>query len=101
MFFLQRAHEEKGISLKICSLFSWINSKILEWYFQKEFKKLKEIEVWWIKIDVDKISENWYFNVEKLWKRLNIDDEVPLEGKKIFEMKFLQFILIQIYELND
>ncbi len=75
MFFLHRAHEDKGISLKICSLFSWINSKILEWYFQKEFKKIKEIEIWEVKININNIYEKWYFNAEKLWKRLNIDEK--------------------------
>ena len=56
-------------------MFSGINSKILEWYFQKEFNKIKEIKIWWIKINLNKISEKWYFNAEKLWKRLNIDEK--------------------------
>ncbi len=56
-------------------MFSWINSKVLEWYFQKEFKKQKEIKVWWLKINLNNISKKWYFNTEKLWKRLNIDEK--------------------------
>ncbi len=49
----------------------------MEWYFQKEFQKeeKKWIQLWDINIPIKKISENWYFNPKKLWKRLNIDEK--------------------------
>jgi len=56
-------------------LFSWISKKVLEWYFQKQFKKLKKIELWWVNLDIPNISRNGYFNVQRLWKRLNIDEK--------------------------
>lgn len=74
-FFLQRLNETGKISLKTCSLISGINNATLEWYFQKEFKKEKNLKVWEVEVKIEEIAKKGYFNIWKLWKRLNIDEK--------------------------
>ena len=65
------------MNIELCSLFTQINSKTLSRYFWENFKKVKKV---WIEIHgklfkIEKLASQWYFNAEKLWEYINIDEK--------------------------
>jgi hypothetical protein len=65
------------MSIELCSLLTQIDTKTLSRYFHENFNEVKKK---WLKIhnksfDIDKLSLEWYFNAEKLWEYINIDEK--------------------------
>lgn len=54
-----------------------INTKTLSRYFWESFNDTKNtwLKIWDKCFEIDKLSTEWYFNADKLWELMNIDEK--------------------------
>lgn len=81
--FFYQLFEQGKINIELCSFFTQTNTKTLSRYFQQEYQKLKtpsNQNNWWIEVyghtfQISELSSKWYFNAEKLWEFMSIDEK--------------------------
>lgn len=54
-----------------------MNKNTLWRHFLDKFKETKKtwIKLWWKTFKIEKLASEWYFNAEKLWEYMNIDEK--------------------------